>query len=137
MQRLQAFKFEVLPNGEQERNMRRFAGACRFVYNQAVRSLCKSSAGTAENPGRNVRAKAGLNKSILDQGWFEFRRQLEYKLQWAGGTLIAVPPQNTSQQCPVCGIPRLQAGEDVNNGFNILNSTSVRTIRASLTKEAT
>jgi len=67
-----------------------------------VKILSKSAAGTAENPGRNVRAKAGLNKSILDQGWFEFRRQLQYKLQWAGGALIAVPPQNTSRECPEC-----------------------------------
>jgi putative transposase len=36
MQRLQAFKFELRPNGTQERNMRRFAGACRFVYNEAL-----------------------------------------------------------------------------------------------------
>ena len=36
MPRLQAFKFELRPNGEQERNMRRFAGACRFVYNEAL-----------------------------------------------------------------------------------------------------
>jgi len=68
-----------------------------------VKNLCKSAAGTAGNPGRNVRAKAGLNKSILDQGWFEFRRQLGYKLQWTGGVLIAVPPQHTSQRCPLCG----------------------------------
>jgi putative transposase len=36
MQRLQAFKFQLQPNGVQERNMRRFAGACRFVYNEAL-----------------------------------------------------------------------------------------------------
>lgn len=36
MQRLQAFKYELRPNGEQERKMRRFAGSCRFVYNQAL-----------------------------------------------------------------------------------------------------
>ena len=35
MQRLQAFKYELMPTGEQQRNMRRFAGACRFVFNQA------------------------------------------------------------------------------------------------------
>jgi len=36
MQRLQAFKFQLLPNGAQQRDMRRFAGSCRFVYNKAL-----------------------------------------------------------------------------------------------------
>jgi len=49
-----------------------------------------------------VRAKSGLNRSILDQGWAELRRQLSYKLAWAGGILIAVPPHHTSQTCPNC-----------------------------------
>ncbi len=35
MQRLQAFQDQLMPTGEQQRNMRRFAGACRFVFNQA------------------------------------------------------------------------------------------------------
>ena len=47
--------------------------------------------------------KSGLNKSILDQGWFEFRRQLTYKLAWLGGSLIAIPPQYTNQTCSRCG----------------------------------
>ena len=68
-----------------------------------VRNMSRSAAGTSETPGRNVRAKSGLNKAILDQGWFEFRRQLAYKLAWNGGWLIAVPPQNTSRTCPCCG----------------------------------
>ncbi|WP_143969930.1 RNA-guided endonuclease InsQ/TnpB family protein, partial [Tepidimonas fonticaldi] len=68
-----------------------------------VRNMSRSAAGTTENPGKNVRAKSGLNKAILDQGWFEFRRQLGYKLAWAGGHLIVVPPQNTSRTCPACG----------------------------------
>jgi putative transposase len=68
-----------------------------------VRNMSKSAAGTADAPGRNVRAKSGLNKSILDQGWFEFRRQLDYKLAWNGGWLVAVPPQYTSRTCPCCG----------------------------------
>ncbi len=68
-----------------------------------VRNMSRSAAGTTENPGKNVRAKSGLNKAILDQGWFEFRRQLDYKLAWAGGHLIVVPPQNTSRTCPACG----------------------------------
>ncbi|RQW23928.1 transposase, partial [Rhodobacteraceae bacterium CH30] len=68
-----------------------------------VRAMSKSAAGSAEQPGRNVRAKSGLNKAILDQGWGEFRRQLGYKLAWRGGHLIAVPPHHTSRTCPACG----------------------------------
>ena len=68
-----------------------------------VRNMSKSAAGTTEVPGRNVRAKSGLNKSILDQGWGEFRRQLDYKLAWQGGWLVPVPPHHTSQTCPACG----------------------------------
>ena len=36
MQRLQAYKYELMPTGNQQRDMRRFAGACRFVYNKAT-----------------------------------------------------------------------------------------------------
>jgi len=56
-----------------------------------VSNMSASAAGTLELHGRNVRAKAGLNRSILDQGWSEFRRQLEYKQEWRGGWVIAVP----------------------------------------------
>ena len=36
MQRHQAFKYELMPNGETQRQLRRFAGSCRFVYNKAL-----------------------------------------------------------------------------------------------------
>jgi putative transposase len=68
-----------------------------------VRNMSRSAAGPADAPGRHVRAKSGLNKSILDQDWFEFRRQLEDKLVWRDGLLVVVPPQNTSRTCPRCG----------------------------------
>ncbi|WP_431820972.1 RNA-guided endonuclease InsQ/TnpB family protein [Burkholderia sp. F1] len=67
-----------------------------------VRNMSRSAAGSRDAPGKSVRAKAGLNKAILDQGWFEFRRQLDYKMTWHGGWLIVVPPANTSRTCPVC-----------------------------------
>jgi putative transposase len=73
-----------------------------------VRNLSRSAAGTLAAPGRNVRAKSGLNKAILDQGWPEFRRQLQYKLTWHGDQLIAVPPQGTSRTCPACGLESAQ-----------------------------
>ena len=68
-----------------------------------IRNMSKSSKGTSEKHGKNVKAKSGLNKSILDQGWFEFRRQLEYKQSWRGGFVIEIPPQHTSQRCSCCG----------------------------------
>jgi putative transposase len=45
-----------------------------FVERLNIRGMSASARGTEEEPGSNVRAKAGLNKSILDQGWYEFRR---------------------------------------------------------------
>ena len=67
-----------------------------------VKNMARSAKGTMDEPGRNVKAKSGLNKSILDQGWYEFRRQLEYKQRWAGGEVLAVPAHYTSQTCPSC-----------------------------------
>ena len=73
-----------------------------FIEDLQVRNMSKSAAGTAENPGKNVAQKSGLNKAILDQGWGEFRRQLDYKMAWKGGMLFTVPPHYTSQECPEC-----------------------------------
>lgn len=59
------------------------------------------------NPGRFLRngsrAKAGLNRSILDRAWGEIRRQLEYKCAWWGSRLVLVDPAFTSQRCSRCG----------------------------------
>lgn len=74
-----------------------------YMEDLRVSNMSASAKGTVENPGRQVRAKAGLNKSILDQGWFEFRRQLEYKQRWRGGEVVVVPPMYTSQTCSRCG----------------------------------
>jgi putative transposase len=84
------------------------AGICKnhatvYVERLNIRGMSASARGTEETPGRNVRAKSGLNKSILDQGWFEFHRQLGYKLDWMGGTLMEVDARYTSQRCSCCG----------------------------------
>ena len=68
-----------------------------------IRNMSRSAKGTADQPGKNVKAKSGLNKAILDQGWGMFRQFLEYKAGWLGGTVVAVPPQYTSQICAACG----------------------------------
>lgn len=77
--------------------------AAVYVEDLRIANMTRSAKGTVEKPGRNVRAKSGLNKSILDQGWGEFRRQLEYKLSWNGGFFLAVDPAHTSRTCPQCG----------------------------------
>ena len=74
-----------------------------YIEDLQVANMSKSAKGTVEQHGKNVAAKSGLNRAILDQSWFEFRRQLDYKTQWQGGFLVAVPAQNTSRTCPCCG----------------------------------
>ncbi len=68
-----------------------------------VRNMTASAKGTVEAPGRHIRQKSGLNKSILDQGWGMLKQMLGYKLQWAGGMLLLVDPAYTSQTCAACG----------------------------------
>ena len=62
------------------------------MENFEVRNMSRSAASTVEQPGRNVKQKTGLNKSILDQKWGEFRRQMKYKMILTGGLLVPVPP---------------------------------------------
>ena len=73
-----------------------------FVEDLQVKNMSASSRCTKAKPGKRVAQKSGLNRAILDASPFELRRQLEYKTQWRGGLLVAVPPQNTSRKCPEC-----------------------------------
>jgi putative transposase len=57
-----------------------------------VKQMSKSATGTNDAHRKHVKAKSGLNKSILDQGWGEFRRQLAYKLAWRGVHRRAATP---------------------------------------------
>lgn len=68
-----------------------------------IGNMSRSASGTLDHPGKNVKAKSGLNKSILDQAWGEFKRQISYKLAWKGGIYLEVPAQYTSQKCSACG----------------------------------
>jgi putative transposase len=68
-----------------------------------IKNMSSSAKGDMEQPGKNVKAKSGLNKSILDQGWGNFFRMLGYKQEWSGGVFLQVDPKNTSRACPACG----------------------------------
>ena len=69
-----------------------------------INNMRRSARGTAETPGRNVSAKAGLNRSIGEQAWGRFVQMLVYKAESAGKRVVPVPPQNTSRACPACGV---------------------------------
>ncbi|UDM37559.1 transposase [Acinetobacter haemolyticus] len=73
------------------------------VEDLKVANMSKSAKGTIKNKGKNVKAKSGLNKSILDQGWSMLVDMLDYKQQWRGGLLVKVDPRYTSQTCSSCG----------------------------------
>lgn len=73
------------------------------VEDLRVKNMTASAKGTLEAPGRNVKAKAGLNRAVLNVGFGEIRRQLEYKCRWFGSELVAVNPAYTSQRCSRCG----------------------------------
>jgi len=59
---------------------------------------------TTRARGRGRRAKAGLNRSILAQGWGRFREMLEWKGAAAGCEVKRVDPAYTSQTCAECGV---------------------------------
>jgi putative transposase len=68
-----------------------------------VAAMTATAAGTVEAPGRNVAAKAGLNRSILDAGWGQFTSILAAKAESAGRRVMLVHPANTSIECHICG----------------------------------
>ena len=106
-----------------------------------TRGMTSSATGTVDRPGRNVKAKAGLNREILATGWRALCSMLEYKAK----ELIAVNPAYTSQTCSACGVAdpgsrRSQAefrcvacghaqNADINAARNILASGTGATAR--------
>ncbi len=70
------------------------------VEDLQIKTMTRSAKGTRENPGRNVRAKAGLNREILRSGWGLLVRRLEEK---ATGRVEKIKPHYTSQRCSACG----------------------------------
>jgi putative transposase len=77
---------------------RRFDVIC--VEDLQVQRMTRSAKGTVAVPGRNVRAKAGLNREILASGWGILVKRLEQK---APGRVVKINPAYTSQRCSACG----------------------------------
>jgi len=79
------------------------AGGTVVVEDLKVKNMTKSAKGNAEEPGKNVKAKAGLNRSVLRQGWSTFLQMLSYKGEQYGTKVVQVPAAYTSQTCSQCG----------------------------------
>ena len=65
-----------------------------------VKGMTRSAKGTVEDPGRNVAAKSGTNRVILNTGWTALKRKIDYK----AANVIVVPAMNTSRTCHECGV---------------------------------
>ena len=76
------------------------AGKYNLVYMEDLNTqgMTASAKGTQDKPGKNVKQKAGLNKSILKSGWGKLEQCLSYK-----SNVIKVPAPYTSQRCHECG----------------------------------
>lgn len=70
-----------------------------------IKNMVRSAKGTIDKPGVNVAQKRGLNRSISNQGWGNFRLRLEQKAEAATSpcVVVAVNPVNTSRCCYQCG----------------------------------
>jgi len=68
-----------------------------------LKGMIRSAKGSVAAPGRNVRAKSGLNRSMSDAALGRLTEMLAYKAERAGGELIKVNPRHTSQTCAACG----------------------------------
>ncbi len=100
-------------------------------------NMTASAKGDADNPGRNVRTKAALNRALLAAGLGMLRTMIIYKVEERGGKVKLVDPKNTSRTCPKCGMVAAEnrkreafkcvacgyeADADVNAAVNILTA---------------
>ncbi|MGY3582272.1 putative transposase [Bradyrhizobium sp. USDA 4341] len=69
-----------------------------------LKNLTRSARGTAAEPGKNVRQKAGLNRAMLDASPARLIELLTYKAARAGGMVVKIDPRNTSRDCSSCGV---------------------------------
>lgn len=67
-----------------------------------VRRMTRSARGTIDAPGRRVRAKAGLNRAMLDASFTLIRSMILAKAEEAGRQIIEVDPKYSSQTCSEC-----------------------------------
>jgi putative transposase len=98
----------IQPTQRQESTLLRHCADARLarqfdvirVENLDITGMTRSARGSLQRPGRNIRAKAGLNRGILGSCWGLLVRRLQDK---APGRVEKVNPAYTSQRCSACG----------------------------------
>ena len=68
----------------------------------SLRAMTRSARGSVERPGRNVRAKAALNRRLLDSGFGLLRQMIVAKAEEAARTVVEVDARFSSQTCSRC-----------------------------------
>lgn len=68
-----------------------------------LKNMTKSAEGTVKDPGRNVKQKNGLSRSLARVAPYAMREADRWVLFKAGEQLILVDPKYTSQTCSKCG----------------------------------
>lgn len=75
-----------------------------YMEDLNVAGMTKSAKGTVDNPGKNVKQKSGLNKSILDVGFGGFKNMIEYKTKFNNKEVVLVDRFfASSKTCNNCG----------------------------------
>jgi putative transposase len=78
------------------------ANAVVVIEDLNTRNMTRSAKGTLDKPGRQVRAKSGLNRAILTKGWHLFALALTSAARYTGTVVVEVPAAYTSQRCSAC-----------------------------------
>lgn len=72
------------------------------VEDLKIKNMTKSAKGDEEEHGKNVNAKAGLNREMLNTAPYRFQLKLKMKADRTGTVVKSVAPHHTSQICPKC-----------------------------------
>jgi putative transposase len=91
--------------GFHHKTARALVSQCDVIALEDLRvvNMTRSARGTLDQPGTNVAAKSGLNRSVLDAGWSQFAGILAGKAEEAARRVVLVNPAYTSIDCHQCG----------------------------------
>ena len=103
--RIEKRKLTNIKDNFEHHTARKLAEEHSFIVVEDLKhqDMRRSARGTPENPGRNVKAKTGLNRSLAYARPGAMQQKLERHSEKNGTSFMKVPPRGTSQTCPLCG----------------------------------